>query len=101
VAETVGVPEQLSVLGLIRSDDPLSAVSFEFLLNYHEEDPLVDFKESFDPKEEREWLEITKEVIGFANASGGFLVFGIKDETFEKVGLSSSVVDTQPAGKAR
>lgn len=54
----------------------------------------MDFKETFDPKEEKDWLEITKDVMGFANAGGGVLVFGIRDKTFEQVGLEASVVDS-------
>lgn len=59
-------------------------------MNYQEEDTLVDYKVSFE-NEEREWLEITKDIVAFSNTFGGYLVFGIKDGTFEKIGLQNDV----------
>jgi len=76
---------------LIASSDPLSDEAIRFLLNYQEEDTLVDFKLSFD-NDDREWLEITKDILAFSNTNGGYLVFGIKDGSFEKIGLETHVV---------
>ncbi|GJL57032.1 MAG: hypothetical protein NPIRA02_41640 [Nitrospirales bacterium] len=76
---------------IILSDDPMSDEAFQFLLNYQEEDSQLDFKESFHGKEEREWLGITKDILSFANTNGGFLLFGIKDGTFERIGLDDNV----------
>ena len=82
----------INIKEVIGSDDPLSDEAIEFLLNYQEEDTQIDFKESFAGKEEREWLEMTKDVLSFANTNGGFLLFGVKDGTFERAGL-----DDEPA----
>ena len=76
-----------SVRDCLDSDDPLSDAVFEFLLGYREEDSVVDFKESFH-ESEREWLELTKDVMAFANSRGGYLLFGVRDRTFERVGIS-------------
>lgn len=82
-----------SVKELIKSEAPLSDYAVDFLLSYQEEDTLVDYKVTFH-NEEREWLEITKDVMAFANTNGGYLVFGVKDGTFEKVGLDEITVRT-------
>lgn len=78
-----------SIKEVICSDDPLSDEAIELLLNYREEDSQIDFKESFHKQEEREWLEITKDILSFANTNGGFLLFGVKDGTFERIGLDA------------
>ncbi|MDY6992852.1 MAG: ATP-binding protein, partial [Pseudomonadota bacterium] len=76
-----------SVKEYISSDDPLSEEAITFLITYQEEDSLVDFKITFE-NNEREWLEITKDILAFSNTFGGYIVFGVKDGTFENVGLS-------------
>ena len=70
------------------SDDPLSEFAMRLLLAHKEEDTLVDYKETFDPKIEKEWLAITIDSMAFANTMGGYLVFGVKDISFEPVGLA-------------
>jgi hypothetical protein len=82
-----------SIRELLASEDPLSSEAFESLLNYREEDSLVDYKETFGATE-KEWLEITKDLMAFANTSGGYLIFGVRDATYELVGLSLDVVKT-------
>ena len=76
-----------SIPDCLNSDDSLSDEVFAFLLAYQEEDVLVDFKETFDGTD-REWLEITKDVMALANTHGGYLVFGVRDGTFTRVGVS-------------
>ncbi len=71
----------------ISSDDPLSEEVIAYLVSYHEETELLDFKVSFE-NEEREWLEITKDILAFSNTYGGYLIFGIKNATFEVIGLT-------------
>jgi len=80
-----------SVSECLTLENPLSDEVIKFLLNYQEEDMHIDFKLSFD-NEEREWLEITKDILAFSNTFGGYLVFGIKNGTFEKQGLSDEEV---------
>jgi len=71
----------------VTSDDPLSEEIINYLVAYHEETELIDFKISIE-NNEREWLEITKDVLAFSNTYGGYLVFGVKNATFEIAGLS-------------
>lgn len=73
--------------------DPLAPVVADFLLNYREEDATVDYKLKFDATE-REWLEITKDVVSFSNAQGGYLVFGVKNQTWELLGIAPKELAT-------
>ena len=77
---------------IMNTDNPLSDEAIELLLNNHEEDTLIDFKLTCDPSKEKFWVDITKDIMSFANTNGGFIVIGIKDLTFEIMGLESSVL---------
>jgi hypothetical protein len=83
-----------SISELLKSDDPLSREAIEFLLGYREEDTLIDYKETFRYEQEKEWRGITKDVMAFANTHGGYLVFGVRDVSFEVVGLDPLVTTT-------
>ncbi len=78
---------------LVVSSDPLSDEAIETLFSHDEEDSLVDYKLTFH-NNEKEWLEITKDIVSFANTHGGYLVFGIKDGTYDKVGLDETAFNT-------
>lgn len=69
------------------SKEPLSNDNCAFIINYSSETTYIDCKESFDTNEQREWLNITRDILAFANTCGGYIVFGIRDKTFEKVGV--------------
>lgn len=79
---------EINLLSIIRSDDPLSDNSIGYLLNHKEEDKLVDYKEAFDPTSDKSWLDLNVDVVAFANTYGGFLVYGVKDKSFEITGLT-------------
>lgn len=40
----------------------------------------IDFKESFVPSSSQDWARIIKDVIAFANSTGGVIVFGVEDD---------------------
>lgn len=78
----------------LKSDDPLSAECCDFLVSYREETDLVDFKLEFDPSSNsKDWLELAKDCAAFANTGGGYLVYGIKNATWDAVGLSQTIAD--------
>jgi hypothetical protein len=81
-----------NITDLLASKDPLTDDALQTVLHFHEETSHIDFKLTFHPGEEREWLEITKDVMGFANTLGGYLAFGIRDGTYEMVGLDEAAV---------
>ena len=58
----------------LTSKDPLTRETAVFLAEYAEEDDRVDYKETFNPASEKDWLEITKDISAFANTFGGYLV---------------------------
>ncbi len=58
----------------------------------------LDYKEVFRFEEPLEKLDLIKNIVAFANADGGIIVFGVKNENFEWVGLdnrSSKLHDNQ------
>ena len=76
---------------MLNAPDPLCEENYQFLLNYKEEDSLIDFKEDFRDEDES-WLKLTKDIVSFANTDGGYILFGIRDGSFEQIGLSSSAI---------
>lgn len=57
----------------------------------------IEFKESFNWGSRSEYA---KSVAGFANHSGGFLIFGIRNDPREVVGLKSANFESQDDAKA-
>lgn len=83
-----------SIEQFLNSEDPLSDEAIKFLAAYKEEDWLIDFKETFDPSSEHDWLQITKDIMAFANTLGGYLLFGVRDGTFDLVGVTPELART-------
>ena len=82
----------MSIEEILNTEDPLSEESMLSLINHGEEDNLVDYKVDFDPTSEKAWLGITVDILAFHNTFGGFLVFGVEDNTFEKKGLQKNIL---------
>src|ERR1700730_13559648 len=83
---------RLAARDLLSSSDPLSDEACQSLLCYGEEDDLVDFKESFDPgANSRSWIDLAVDCAAFANTHGGYLVFGVRDKLWDRVGLHPGV----------
>ena len=80
-----------NICSYLGSDDPLSENAFDYLLSYREEDSLIDYKETLTNTEE-DWLKITKDIVSFANMEGGYLLFGVRDRTFEQIGVSQATM---------
>ncbi len=86
----------MTVKDYVNSEDPLSDDSIDYLVRYQEEDVHVDYKETIpqeDWRNEKSWLELTKDFMAFANTKGGYLVFGIDDLSFDVKGLNDEVRD--------
>lgn len=84
------VTQKSGIKGFLNSADPLSEEAIQFVLNHAEEDLLVDYKESFDYKNEKCWIDIAIDAAAFSNTYGGYIVFGIQDKTYRKIGISES-----------
>jgi hypothetical protein len=83
-----------TISDLLNGTDPLCDDLIDLVLSYQEEDLLVDFKEDFDSKDEKQWHGITKDIAAFANTHGGYIVFGVKDSTYELTGIDQKTADT-------
>lgn len=83
---------RISAAELLASSDPLSDDACTGLLNYKEEDGLVDFKQSFDPRHDKSWIDLAVDCVAFANTDGGYVVFGVADKTWKLVGLEEDAV---------
>lgn len=82
-------PQRLPAKELLTRSDPLSDDACESLIHYGEEDDVVDFKESFDTgSNSRSWIDLAVDCAAFANTHGGYLIFGVRDKTWDLVGLS-------------
>jgi len=80
-----------SIVEFLNSEDPLSDSAIDFVIKYKEEDDYIDYKLTLDPSSEKQWLELTKDISAFANTYGGYLVFGVKNDTKEPVGLDDTL----------
>lgn len=77
---------------LLKASDPLSDANCTALLNYREEDQLIDFKESFDPTSDKSWIDLAIDCVAFANTYGGYIVFGVVNGTWKEVGVGPEEV---------
>jgi hypothetical protein len=80
--------EKIPISTHLNSEDPLSLNAIRALIDQKHEDIYVDYKEAFDPTDEKDWHGITIDTMAFANALGGYVVFGVRDGDFCLVGLS-------------
>ena len=71
----------------LESTDPLSDQACMFLLDYREEDSRVDFKKEFDPSSDECWINLAIDVVAFANTYVGYVIFGVEDKTYQRVGI--------------
>jgi hypothetical protein len=88
----------MSIKSHLTSENPLSDDAIEELIDHQEEDKHLDYKETIEQEElwqnRKQWLELTKDFMAFANTEGGYLVFGVEDSKFNITGLSEPVIDT-------
>lgn len=61
--------------GMRPQDDLLSRA-----VRAKKESKYVDFKETFDPASNRDWVEVIKDIVAMANSGGGAIVFGVKND---------------------
>ncbi len=83
---------KLSLREIISSSNPLPNDILHVLLE-NEESLWHDFKSTLDFRSNKELLDITKDIIGFANTEGGYLVIGIQNKTHKIIGLSRELVE--------
>jgi len=60
----------------------------------------VDFKSTFDPNSNRDWLELIKDIAAFANSGGGYVLVGISDDGTPSGNDVSGLLAVDPADLA-
>jgi Putative DNA-binding domain len=57
----------------------------------------IDFKSAFNPAETRDWVELIKDVMAFANSGGGVIVFGEDNNGKPIAGGADKLLAVDPA----
>jgi len=73
----------------------LSTQKIEELLSLGYESDEIDFKENFNKNSLGCWMNLAKDVYGFSNFGGGYIVIGVEDGTFKLIGLKDFHVDVE------
>jgi hypothetical protein len=60
----------------------------------------VDFKASFDPSSNRDWLELIKDIAAFANSGGGYIFVGVNDDGTPSAKDVTALLAVDPADLA-
>ena len=84
---------RIAAADLLLHSDPLSEEACRSLIGYGAEDRFVDFKESFECHIEKSWIDLAIDCATFANSEDGFIVFGVEDVTWKKVGICKAAAD--------
>jgi hypothetical protein len=79
-----------SIEELMHSENPFPDNLLNLLLS-QEESTYHDYKQTIDIDNELEWLKLTKDILAFANTLGGYLLFGIENNSKNKLGLDQLV----------
>lgn len=63
------------------------------LINSKYESDSLDFKETFDMENDKKsYLELIKDIVAFANTEGGYIIYGIQDETYNLKGVKDNII---------
>jgi Flp pilus assembly protein TadD len=79
----------LSVLERMIADGDLSADAANYLVNCRAECEWLDYKEVLHIERDSEIGAFAKDVVGMKNTGGGYLFIGVRDKTWEPVGLGT------------
>ena len=60
------------------------------------ESSTIDYKEKVENKKPKSWL---KTISAFANSNGGILIFGVRDNDHELIGLTNPIKDSEEISK--
>lgn len=70
----------------------MSIDALRYLIDCHGECEHLDYKEDLSLEEDYDCAKFAKDVLAVKNVGGGFLVIGVKDKTWEPVGLTSRLM---------
>jgi len=75
----------------LASDGNLSKEAVRYLINCRGECEHLDYKCTLDLNDTRVLGKLCKDILAMKNVGGGFLVIGVRDKTWEPVGLKSRI----------
>jgi hypothetical protein len=84
------VPMNLAVLERMVGQGDLSVDAFRYLVNCRGECEWLDYKKSLSLDIDYELCGFAKDVLALKNVGGGYIVVGVKDKTWDLVGLTES-----------
>jgi tetratricopeptide (TPR) repeat protein len=79
----------LAVLERMVGQGDLSTQAFQYLLNCRGEVEWLDYKQSLQLDNDHQLCDFAKDVLAFKNVGGGYIVVGVKDKTWDQIGLTS------------
>lgn len=81
----------LSMLERMVGEGDLSRQAFSYLLNCRGEVEWLDYKETLRLDDDHELCAFARDVLAFKNVGGGYIVVGVRDKTWEQVGLPTPI----------
>ena len=77
----------LSIIERMARDGDMSKDAVRYLLNCRGECAWLDHKETLDLGNDRSLCDFVKDILGLKNVGGGFIVVGVKDKTWQPIGI--------------
>jgi predicted HTH transcriptional regulator len=71
---------------MVREGD-MSRDAFTYLLNCRAECEWLDYKEQLRLESDKELCAFARDIVALKNVGGGFILVGVKDKTWDQVGL--------------
>jgi tetratricopeptide (TPR) repeat protein len=81
----------LSVIERMIRDGDMSTDAMRYLLSCHCECEWLDYKEIIHLELDAELCDFARDVLALKNVGGGYIVIGVKDKTWEPIGLSGKL----------
>lgn len=77
----------ISRIQQMASDGDMSVNALRYLLDCHGECEHLDFKAEFELETDYGCASFSKDAVGMKNVGGGYIVIGVEDKTWKKLGL--------------
>ncbi|MBI2616151.1 MAG: putative DNA binding domain-containing protein [Gemmatimonadetes bacterium] len=77
----------LAFLERMASEGDLSKDAFRYLLQCRGESEWLDYKQELNLELDTELCDFARDILALKNVGGGYIVVGVKDKTWEQVGL--------------
>src|SRR6266849_1368182 len=81
----------LATIERMAREGDLSKDALRYLLSCHGECEWLDYKEHLSLSSDKQLCDFCRDVLALKNMGGGFIVIGVKDGTWEPVGLTGSL----------